>query len=274
MRLQDGYAVNVEVSGDGPALVLLHGFTGSARSWGEFGVLLAERFTVVALDLAGHGQTGSPADLHRYTMAQCVDDTVAAVRLAGFESAHWLGYSMGGRTALHVAATHPETVRSLSLIGASPGLDCVEDRVARRSADELLAARIEREGVEAFVDYWENIPLFATQRGLPEATRARIREGRLRNTTTGLAYSLRGMGTGAQEPLHSHLATLTMPALIMAGELDHKFAEIGREMAAVMPDARFQAITGAGHAAQAEHPAECAALVTRFITSLEPTGEN
>lgn len=269
VSLRDGYSVNAELSGSGPPLVLLHGFTGSARSWGEFGQLLASDFTVIAVDLAGHGQNTSPTDLHHYTMAQCVDDTVEAVRLLGFEFAHWLGYSMGGRTALHVAAAYPDSVRSLSLIGASPGLDCVEDRVARRSADELLAARIEREGVEAFVDYWENVPLFATQRALPADIRARIREGRLRNTVTGLANSLRGMGTGAQEPLHDRLGTLTMPALIMAGELDHKFTEIGREMAAVIPQSRFEPVAAAGHAAQAERPAECAQLVADFITSLD-----
>ena len=274
VSLRDGYAVNAEVSGGGPPLALLHGFTGSARSWGEFGRILATDFTVIAVDLAGHGQNSSLADLHHYTMAQCVDDTVEAVRLLGFEQAHWLGYSMGGRTALHVAAAHPTAVRSLSLIGASPGLDCAEDRVARRSADELLAARIEREGIEAFVDYWENIPLFATQRALPDEARARIREGRLRNTVTGLANSLRGMGTGAQEPLQARLATVTMPALIMAGELDQKFTEAGRAMTSVMPRARFESIAAAGHAAQTERPAECAELVASFITSLDSQGEN
>lgn len=274
VSLRDGYAVNAEVSGGGPPLVLLHGFTGSARSWGEFGRVLASQFTVVAVDLAGHGHNSAPTDLYHYTMAQCVDDTVEAVHSLGFEQAHWLGYSMGGRTALHVAAAHPTAVQSLSLIGASPGLDCAEDRIARRSADELLAARIEREGIEAFVDYWENIPLFATQRALSDEARARIREGRLRNTITGLANSLRGMGTGAQEPLHARLATLTMPALIIAGELDQKYVEIGREMALSMPLAHFQAIAGAGHAAQTERPAECAALVASFITSLDSQGKD
>lgn len=264
-----GYAVNVEVSGTGAPLVLLHGFTGSARAWGEFGELLAAQFTLVAVDLPGHGLNEPSGDLQRYSMPQCGDDAVAAVRALGFETAHWLGYSMGGRTALHVAAAHPQALRSLVTIGASAGLDCIEDRIARRSADELLAARIEREGVPNFIDYWERIPLFASQRALPEAQRRAIHAGRLANHAAGLANSLRGMGAGAQEPLHGRLATLTMPALILAGELDEKYVMIGRELAAAMPAARFEAVPDAGHAAHTERPAAAAALAAGFIQSIE-----
>lgn len=266
--LGEGFGLNIEVSGQGEPLVLLHGFTGSARSWGAFGAELARSFTLVAVDLVGHGTSDAPAELEHYAMAECVGDTVEAVRRAGFERAHWLGYSMGGRTALHVAAALPGAVRSLITIGASPGLECVEDRLARRSADAALAARIEREGMPAFVDYWESIPLFATQRALPPAVRERIRAGRLANRAVGLANSLRGMGTGAQEPLHERLATLTLPALIMAGELDAKYVEVGQAMTAAMPCARFVAIEGAGHAAHTERPAACADEVRRFLAGV------
>lgn len=265
VELPGGFGLNVEIAGDGPPLVLLHGFTGSARSWGPFGDLLASRFTTVAVDLVGHGESDAPDDLEHYTMERCVEDTVTAVAKLGFERAAWLGYSMGGRTALHVAAAEPAAVSALVLIGASAGLDCVEDRLARRSSDEALAARIEREGVEAFVDYWENIPLFATQKSLPEEVRARVREGRLRNRAKGLANSLRGMGTGAQEPLHERLGELAMPALVLAGELDVKYVQIGEQLAALMPNARFEAIPGAGHAAQLERPDETAAAIFRFF---------
>ena len=77
------------------------------------------------------------------------------------------------------------------------GIDCGEDRIARVSSDEILARNLERDGVEPFIDYWEGIPLFASQRALPDEVRARIREGRLRNRATGLANSLRGMGAGS-----------------------------------------------------------------------------
>jgi 2-succinyl-6-hydroxy-2,4-cyclohexadiene-1-carboxylate synthase len=247
---------------------LLHGFTGSARSWGRFGQLLAERFKTIAVDLVGHGKTDNPVELEHYRMEQCVEDLAALLRELGHQRAHWLGYSMGGRTALHVAAGAPAVVSKLILIGASAGLDCVEDRIARTTADNLLADRIEREGVEAFVDYWEAIPLFATQRALPVEVQAAVRRGRLANTAAGLANSLRGMGTGAQEPLMDRLPSLTVPSLLMAGDLDSKFTKIGQQLAARMPDARFLGVPGAGHAAHLENPDFCAEHTIAALAAL------
>lgn len=259
----------MEVAGSGAPLVLLHGFTGSAQSWGEFGTILAQSFTTIAVDIVGHGRSDAPALLDHYRMPRAAADAVRAVALAGYPRAHWLGYSMGGRTALHVAAAFPEAVERLVLIGASPGIEDPDERAARVAADEALAERIEREGIEAFVDYWENIPLFATQRRLPPEVRARIRAGRLASAPTGLAMSLRGMGAGAQAPLHARLGTMTVPTLVLAGGDDTKYVEVGRSIAAAMPYARFECIPGAGHAAHLEAPGACAATVRSFLHERE-----
>jgi 2-succinyl-6-hydroxy-2,4-cyclohexadiene-1-carboxylate synthase len=94
------------------------------------------------------------------------------------------------------------------------------------------------------------------------------REERLANTAEGLAYALRRLGTGAQEPLWDRLGELRPPVLLVAGELDAKFAGIAREMAAAIgPAARVALIPGAGHAAHLERPAETAALVEEFLAS-------
>ena len=192
----DGLGLHAEVAGDGPPIVLLHGFTGAADTWrGLIPALAADR-TVIAPDLVGHGRSDAPADVERYRMARAAADLVALLRLLGHERAAWLGYSLGGRTALHVAARHPDAVTALVLEGASPGIADADERAARVEADEAMADRIERDGVEAFVDAWERVPLFASQLALPEATRAAIRATRTANTPTGLANSLRGMGAG------------------------------------------------------------------------------
>lgn len=269
-ELRSGVTLNVEVAGSGAPLVLLHGFTGSARGWGEFGAALAAGYTTVAVDIVGHGSSDSPESVEHYRMDQCIDDLADLLRELGHDRAHWLGYSMGGRTALQIAAAHPGRVRTLMVIGGSPGIDCVEDRIARRSADELLARRIENEGIVPFVDYWQSIPLFASQASLAPEVRERIRTGRLRNSPRGLANSLRGMGAGAQEPLQGRLAKMAMPALLLAGELDEKYVAIGREMAVAMPDAEFNVVPGAGHAAHIERPEATAALVRAFLTTRDP----
>jgi 2-succinyl-6-hydroxy-2,4-cyclohexadiene-1-carboxylate synthase len=265
-----GFHLNVEVAGAGEPLVLLHGFTGSAKSWDGLMAALKGKYRFVAVDIVGHGESDAPGDVDHYRMDQVTADIVAAVRLLGIERAAWLGYSMGGRTALSLAAAYPDAVEKLILVGASPGLATQVEREARRTADDALAQRIECEGVPVFTDYWESIPLFESQRNLPEAQRTAIRMGRLANSAVGLANSLRGMGTGVQPFVD--VRTVTMPVLALAGSLDQKFTEIGREMAAAMPCGRFETIAGAGHAAHFEQPAACAALIDEFLAISTPTG--
>ena len=265
LEVAPGFFLNVDVAGAGPAIVLLHGFTGSAASWGRFGALLRERLTTVAVDIAGHGLSDKPVEIDHYRMPQAVADIVRAVQLAGFERTAWLGYSMGGRTALHVAAAFPAAVERLALIGASAGIAEAEGRAARVEDDERLAGRIIGQGVPAFVDYWESIPLFESQRELPEELRREIRAGRLACDPVGLANSLRGMGTGAQEPLQGRLARLTMPVLAMAGERDTRYVATAREVAAGIPLGRAAVAPAAGHAAHVENPEWCAEEVIAFV---------
>ncbi len=263
--LDGGFSLNVERMGSGPPLVLLHGFTGSATSWGPLAEMLAARNTVIAVDIVGHGASGKPDDLAPYAIDRAARDAVAGMLAFGFRRSSWLGYSMGGRLALYVAATIPKAVDRLVLVGASPGLADPEEREARRAADEALADRIESEGVPAFVDYWESLPLFETQARLPAGMKLAIRRGRLANDAGGLANSLRGMGTGAQPSLHDRLGDIEAPSLLLAGVRDAKFAAIAREMAAAMPGARAHLVPDAGHAAHIEKPAYCARTITAFL---------
>ena len=266
----DRLGLHAEVAGSGPPLVLLHGFTGSADTWGELTATLAADYTIIAPDLIGHGRSDAPADVGRYRMPRAAADLVALVRQLGHERAAWLGYSLGGRTALQIVTQHPEAVEALILEGASPGIADDDERAARVRSDEAMAERIERDGVEAFVDTWERVPLFASQLALPAETRAAIRATRTANTATGLANSLRGMGAGAQDPLQDRVAAITVPTLLIAGELDTKYVEIARDMARTMPDATMHAIEGAGHAAHLERPEAFQRPLLEFLRHAYP----
>lgn len=244
-------------------LVLLHGFTGSAESWGgmDFGL---QNWRFIAFDLLGHGQSSVSADPARYTMEACQEDLLAALRQLGMAAgeAVLLGYSLGGRIACYCAFSG--FFRALILESASPGLAIEQERTARRRSDEALAERIESEGVAAFVDYWEQIPLFASQRHLPAPVWDAQRAQRLRNHPQGLANSLRGIGTGAQPSLHDRLQSLAIPVMLIVGELDSKFCDIARQMAAVLPRAELHIVPHAGHTVHLERPETFAGLVRAF----------
>jgi 2-succinyl-6-hydroxy-2,4-cyclohexadiene-1-carboxylate synthase len=258
---------NVITAGTGVPLMLLHGFTGCADSWSEIQPKLAAAFRLIMPDLLGHGRSEAPADPSRYRMERCVDDLVSILDLMGLEQCGLLGYSMGGRVALAAALSYPRRFASLILESASPGLASEAQRRQRVASDNELADFIEHDGVERFVARWERLPLFSTQERLRPAVRARLRRQRLANQPTGLANSLRGLGTGVQDPLWDRLGSLRLPCLIMAGELDLKFVEIARRMAAAIAGSRLALIADAGHAVHLEAPEEFVRLVTDFAAA-------
>lgn len=131
---------------------------------------------------------------------------------------------MGGRLAYSFAMTYPERVSALVLESTTPGLKTLGERRERIMRDRKLADFILRDGLEAFVAYWENIPLFSSQQRLAEDIRYRIRSGRLRNNKIGLANSLTGMGTGSQPSLWSRVEEIDVPVLLICGEWDENFA--------------------------------------------------
>ena len=252
--LVNGVNLNVEVTGEGPALVALHGFTGSLRTWDSLVQAAAGRFTLVAVDLLGHGDSDSPEDPSRYSMERCTQDLIALLDALSLERAGWLGYSMGGRICLYLGVSAPDRCQALAVEGASGGIVDEKGRRARAESDGALARMIEKQGIEAFVDYWQSIPLFSSQRRLPEEARSGLRRQRLRNRARGLAGSLRGMGAGAQPPLYDRLQSLAQPVLLMAGDEDTRYCDLARQMGDSMSGGRVSIIPGAGHCAHLEQP--------------------
>lgn len=263
----NGVRLGVEVRGtpDNAPLVLLHGFSGSAAGWGtHLDTLANSGLYVIALDMLGHGRSDAPVDPARYAIERCREDIIAALDQLQVHKgrAILLGYSMGGRIALYTAFSG--FFRALILESASPGLTTARERAERRANDERLAERIERDGVPAFVDYWEQLPLFASQRNLPSERRERLRQQRLLNNARGLANSLRGVGTGVQPDLHNDLPRLSIPTLLLAGQLDIKYCDIAQEMARALPQARLEIIPDAGHTIHLEQPEMFDQMVEAF----------
>lgn len=238
--------------GMGGPVVLLHGFTQTGASWAPVARRLERRHRVVTIDAPGHG-TSVAVDTDLVTGADLIGQ-------AGGRAAY-VGYSMGGRFALHLALARPDLVTRLVLISTTAGIDDPGQRAARRQSDGDLAERIERDGVEAFLKWWLARPLFAT---LPAAAAAL--ETRLANTPAGLASSLRRAGTGTQEPLWGRLASLAMPVLVVAGQLDDAYLERGRRLVnGIGENATFCPVPGAGHSVHLEAPDTLADALEEFL---------
>jgi 2-succinyl-6-hydroxy-2,4-cyclohexadiene-1-carboxylate synthase len=247
-----GVRLNYFVAGEGTPVTLLHGFTQSGRSWNELISKMPGGWMWIVPDLRGHGATqtlnGAPC-----SMDACTADLEMLWDHLGVERTHLAGYSMGGRLALHVAACRPQRILSLLTIGAHAGLD-PDGREGRRLGDEALAERIEKGGVEAFVDYWGSLPMFAGIERRGPSFVAQVHAGRLENQAAGLACSLRGMGAGAMEPVWDDLANVTFPCTFVAGQNDHGYVASARRLAATVPHGRVEVVLHAGHSVHQERP--------------------
>lgn len=245
--------------GVGPTIVFLHGFTNTGASWAPVVERLGERYRGLHPDIRGHGSaaTARPIDF-----ASCVADVTSCAP----ERFALVGYSLGGRLALHVALAHPARVTQLVLVSATAGIADEIERIARREADERLAVEIEGSTIDDFARRWEREPVF---KGRPSEVVEVARADRLRNTPAGLAAALRGLGTGAMEPLWSRLDELAMPVTVIAGERDSKLRKLSERIAGVARDARLVVVPGAGHAVHLEAPGLVAAAIAEAVPATQ-----
>ena len=218
-------------------LFLVHGFTQTPAAWDAAAEPLRARgYEVDAVD------------------APATDLWGAADALAAHGHGAWVGYSMGGRMALHLALAHPHLVGRLVLVSATAGIDDAETRAARVVADEALAQRAEAIGADAFVAEWVAQPMFA---GVPPLPRC--------DDVATITAHLRLAGQGAQASLWSRLGDLTMPVLVVAGARDEKYGALAERLRAAIPHAELEIVADAGHAVPFERPTAFADLVHGWL---------
>jgi 2-succinyl-6-hydroxy-2,4-cyclohexadiene-1-carboxylate synthase len=153
------------------------------------------------------------------------------------------------------------------LIGLHPGLDATTDRDERRALDAGRARLLRGEGLAAFMEAWEALPLFASQRDLPANLLAEQREWRLAHDPDGLARSLEVLGLAEMPNYRAAMASLEIPITLMTGSLDVKFSKMAKELASQNDRIRAELVDGVGHNILLEAPSVVAAALTR-VTEL------
>ncbi|HEX5564848.1 MAG TPA: 2-succinyl-6-hydroxy-2,4-cyclohexadiene-1-carboxylate synthase [Sporosarcina sp.] len=266
-----GLSIYVEMEGDPqlPAVVFLHGFTGTSATWREVRDEMQGKYRTIAIDLTGHGKTTVPGKPERYSMEEQIEDLEALFEHLKLDSFHLVGYSMGGRISLAYTVRYPKRVQALILESASPGLVDEQARTERRAGDKALAGKIMEGGIPSFVDKWENIPLFESQKSLPAEKRLAIRNERLQQSVIGLANSLMGIGTGSQESYWEAIHSIQHPVFLITGELDAKFVAIAQEMNDRSPTWRHNVVSRAGHAIHVEKPRLFATMIMEYLQGLQ-----
>lgn len=236
----------------GVPLLLVHGFAGHGESWADVAEMLPADRTIASLTLPGHDPASPIArgDGFEATLEHI------GLYIKQFVGApcDTAGYSMGGRIVLGLLVRHPELVRSAVLIGANPGIETEEERAERARWDRAWAELLVADGIEAFADRWEKLPLFETQAALPPDVAARQRAIRLRHDPESLAAALLALGLSAMPNYWPMLPCLRTPVRLVAGEMDEKFRAVAERMATLLPRAEVVIVPGAGHNVPLERP--------------------
>jgi len=248
-----------------PTIIFIHGFTGSSNDWLEIIPQIDNHFSVVAVDLIGHGKSSSPNDFSLYKIGAVNKQLKKIIETLKLDKVIITGYSMGGRVALNFANEFPNFVNGLILESTTAGIIDKKERADRYKNDLSLSQKILDDGIEKFVDYWMNLPIFSSQKNLSKEKLNDIHSGKLNNDPIGLSNSLIGYSTGRMQPLFDRLSNFNFPVLIISGEKDGKFCKINSKMNDLIPFSEHKIVKGAGHNIHLEMPSDFVILVNRFL---------
>ena len=240
-----GVKIHYEVHGDGPPLILTHGYSSTSAMWREQIAPLSKHHRLILWDMRGHGQSDYPDDPNAYSEALTVMDIAALLDALGADRAIVGGLSLGGYMSLAFYRAHPERVRGLLIIDTGPGFKKDEAREAWNKRAFDTAERLEREGLDV-------LKSASRERSMVQHRDAR-----------GLALAARGMLTQRDARVIESLPTIKVPTLIVVGADDTPFLAASDYMAAKIPGARKVVIPNAGHAVNIDQP-------KAFIDAVEP----
>jgi pimeloyl-ACP methyl ester carboxylesterase len=248
--IRDGIAIHYETHGDGPTLLLTHGYSSTSQMWRAQIEPLAAHHKLVLWDMRGHGQSDYPEDPAAYSETATVGDMAAILDAVGAERAIVGGLSLGGYMSLAFYRAYPERVRALLIIDTGPGFKKDDARDAWNARARATAERFDREGLEVL------------------KSASAERSGVTHRNARGLAHAARGMLAQRDARVIELLPQIKVPSLVIVGADDTPFLAASDYMAAKIPGARKVVVPSAGHAVNIDQPAAFIEAVLPFLRGL------
>ncbi len=220
-----GISIRYELIGDGPPLLMMHGYSGNLQRWKSLGYVesLVEKFQLILIDARGHGQSDKPHDSQSYTWEKRTSDVIAVLDAIGIASVHIFGYSLGGVYAFNLAKNSPQRIKSIITWGAHPyasafdsfaGIDGTDAQEFLTAFEGYLGEKISEQGQK----------LILAENDLQALVAAAT----------------------DRESLSGSLPKMSMPFLVMAGSQDARFS-LMQQCAVDLPNASFIRFEGYGH---------------------------
>jgi len=244
---RDGVEIYYEVHGEGPALLLTHGFSSTSQMWAGQVAPFSKQFKLITWDMRGHGESDYPADPAAYSEVATVADMAALLDAVGAKTAVIGGLSLGGYMSLAFHRAHPERTRALLIIDTGPGYRSDEAREGWNANARKTADRFEAKGLGDLSQQ--------------SAERRLVRH----RDATGLAHAARGMLAQRDSRVIESLPGIKVPSLVVVGADDAPFLNASSYMAAKIPGAKLVTIPAAGHAANIDQPEAFNTAVLDFL---------
>lgn len=263
----DGVELAAEVRGEGPALLLVHGFGGAKEDFADHLDSLAATHRVATFDHRGHGESGQPATLAAYSLARLRADVLCVADAIGFERFRLLGHSMGGMVTRRIALDHPDRVEAHVFMDTAPGpLPGVDPELIELAAQ--LALDEGKDALKVVLDDASPLANAAHDRLLAERPGYEEFCDRKWRDLSHVMWAALARELARQPDDLDDLRTLACPALVIVGELDEQFIGPSAAIAAAVPQARLVTIPGAGHSPQFENPGVWIAELSAFLASV------
>ncbi|QQX80611.1 2-succinyl-6-hydroxy-2,4-cyclohexadiene-1-carboxylate synthase [Shewanella sp. KX20019] len=249
-----------------PVIVLLHGFLGSKEDWTAVIEVLAKQYYCVSIDLPGHGESlNNSLPVPGFdACTSLIQQTLLQLKIKQY---HLIGYSLGGRIALHLARHAPENILSLMLESCHPGLKSEDDRAARKTSDAQWAAKLNSLDIEDFLTLWYQQAVFTD---LTTKQRQAMIQQRSANQASALGNCYQATSLAEQADLWDTPQIISAPCYFIAGSDDQKFLALAKRWQQQYP-ITIHPMAASGHNV---HSAAPAAFSKQVMLLLEQASYN